>query len=418
LTALWHHVYAEAHLHAAYWATKPKAAAGVDGVTWYTYGANLDANLKELAKKLQKGAYRARPVKRVYIPKPDGRQRPIGITALEDKIVQRAVAEVLNAVYESEFKEFSYGFRPGRRQHNALDAVWVGIMTRKINWVFDADIRGFFDTIDHEWLIKFIEHRIGDRRIIRHITKWLKAGVMEEGEWRETLEGSPQGGSISPVLANIYLHYVYDLWAARWRRRDSKGEMIIIRYADDIIMGFQHERDARIFHKELTERMQQFGLELHPEKTRLIEFGRYALERREKRGKGKPETFTFLGFTHACGTTRKGEYTVRRKPISKRMSRKLKAIKQEVRRRIRQPIPEQGKRLRQVITGYYQYFSVPGTSRIMDTFRKAVSWIWYRALRRRSQKTRLTWERMLRLIKRRLPSPRIVHPCPLERLRG
>ncbi len=417
LTALWHHVYNEDHLHAAYWSIKPKAAAGIDGVTWHTYGENLEENLKELSKKLQRGAYHAQPVKRVYIPKPDGRQRPIGIPALEDKIVQRATAEVLNAVYEAEFKGFSYGFRPGRSQHNALDAVWVGIMTRKINWVFDADIRGFFDAIDHEWLIKFIEHRIGDRRIIRHILKWLKAGVMEDGEWRETLDGSPQGGSISPVLANIYLHYVYDLWADKWRHQNSRGEVIIIRYADDIIMGFQHENDAKIFHAGLKERMKQFGLELHPEKTRLIEFGRYARERRKERGRSRPETFTFLGFIHACGTTRKGEYTVRRKPDSKRMGRKLKQIKQELRRRIRRPIPEQGKRLGHVIRGYYQYFAVPGTSRILDTFRKAVSWMWHRALRRRSQKTRLTWERMLRLIKRWLPNPRIIHPCPLERLR-
>lgn len=417
MTALWHHVYKVEHLHAAYWAIKPKAAAGVDGVTWHTYGEKLDANLRDLSKRLQTGSYRAQPVKRVYIPKPDGRQRPIGITALEDKIVQRATAEVLNAVYETEFKGFSYGFRPGRSQHNALDALWVGVMTRKINWVLDADIRGFFDAMDHEWLIKFTEHRIGDRRVIRHIKKWLKAGVMEAGELRDTVDGCPQGGSISPILANVYLHYVYDLWADKWRGQSSRGQVIIIRYADDIIMGFQYEDDAKRFHTELRERMSHFGLELHPDKTRLIEYGRYAHERRRNRGEAKPETFSFLGFTHVCGTTREGGYTVRRKPDRKRTSRKLKQLKQEIRRRIRQPIPTQGAYLRQVLLGYFQYFSIPGISRIMDKFRKSVSWLWYRALRRRSHKTRLTWERMLRLIKRWLPIPRIVHPCPLERLR-
>jgi len=289
--SLWHHVYDIRRLRRSYHKLKHDSAAGIDGTTWKEYGTNLEENLKNLSERLRKGAYKARAVKRTYIPKGDGRQRPLGIPALEDKIVQRAMVEVLNAVYEVDFKGFSYGFRPERNQHNALDAVVEAIEGRKVNWVLDVDIRGFFDAIDHEWLIQFIEHRIKDKRVIRHIRKWLNAGVMEDGQWHKTEEGTPQGGSISPLLANIYLHYVFDLWAHRWRRRKASGDVVMVRYADDIVMGFQYRHEAMRLLSELKSRFRKFNLEVNTEKTSLIEFGRYAVERRKERGEGKPDTF-------------------------------------------------------------------------------------------------------------------------------
>ena len=416
LTALWHHVYDIGRLREAYYGLNRDAAPGLDGQTWAAYGANLEANLRDLSDRLKRGAYHAQPVERVYIPKLDGRPRPIGIPTLEDKIVQRATVEVLNAIYEGDFLGFSYGFRPGRSPHNALDAVTVGIEKRSINWVLDADIRGFFDAIDHAWLLKFVEHRIGDRRVVRHIRKWLKAGVLEEGQWHAQEEGTPQGGSVSPLAANIYLHYVLDLWADRWRRRFARGEVIIVRAADDFIVGFEHRDDAERFWGALRERFQQFNLELHPEKTRLIEFGRYAAERRQRRGQGKPETFDFLGFTHICSQTRRGKFTVRRKTVAKRLRKKLQEVKATLRQRMHWPIPQQGAWLRSVLLGHYRYYGVPRNGSLLTVFRETVRRAWCRTLRRRSQRYRLTWQRMDALAERWLPTPRICHPYPAQRL--
>ncbi len=415
-TALWHHVYNLERLEKAYKGLNRKAAAGVDRITWQEYGENLEEDLEDLSGRLKRGAYQARPVRRTYISKSDGRQRPLGVTALEDKIVQSASAEVLNAVYEQDFLGFSYGFRPGRSQHNALDAITVGIKKRKVNWVLDADIRGFFDAINHEWLIRFLEHRIGDQRVIRHVKKWLKAGVLENGKvtWEE--DGTPQGGVISPLLANIYLHYVFDLWIQAWRKR-AEGDVMVVRYADDFVVGFQYREEAERFMIELRERLAKFGLELHPDKTRLIEFGRFADSNRQKRGEGKPDTFDFLGFTHACGKTRKGYFQVVRLTIKKRFRAKLKALKAEFRDRLHLSIPEVGKWLKTVMNGYYQYHAVPGNSRILWAFRYHVGRLWFRALKRRSQRSKLTWERMERIIDRQLPRPRILHPYPDQRLR-
>ena len=415
-TTLWHHVYNGDRLKQAYEGLNRKAAAGVDEVTWQEYGENIEEHLDDLSGRLKRGAYRARPVRRTYISKSDGRQRPLGVTALEDKIVQRATTEVLNAVYEQDFLEFSYGFRPGRSQHNALDAITVGIKKRKVNWVLDADVRGFFDAIDHEWLIRFLEHRIGDQRVIRHVKKWLKAGVLEDGKvtWEE--DGTPQGGVISPLLANIYLHYVFDLWIQAWRKRVN-GDVIVVRYADDFVVGFQYREEAERFMDELRERFAKFGLELHPGKTRLIEFGRNAARNRQQRGEGKPETFDFLGFTHICGKTRKGKFQVVRLTMKKRFRAKLKALKIELRRRLNRSLPEVGKWLRKVLKGYYQYHAVPGNSRTIWAFRYHVGRLWFRALKRRSQRSKLTWERMTRIIDRHLPRPRILHPYPEQRLR-
>jgi len=416
LTALWHHVYNVDHLRAAYLAQRPGAAAGVDGQTWRQYGEDLESNLQELSARLKRGAYRARPVKRAWIPKADGRRRPIGIPTLEDKIVQRAAASVLGAAYEADFMGFSYGFRPGRSAHDALDALSVGLSRCKISWVLDADIRGFFDAIDHEWLVKFIEHRIADRRVIRHVKKWLRAGVLEDGKRLRTEEGTPQGGSISPLLANIYLHYVFDLWAHQWRRQCARGDVIVVRYADDFVVGFQYKSDAERFLAALRERFSKFNLELHGQKTRLIEFGRFAAENRQSRGDGKPETFDFLGFTHVCGKTRKGRFTVVRRPMKQRMRAKLRAIKQDLWRRMHRPIPETGSWLRSVVSGWYRYYAVPLTYRTLQSFRRQVMWLWYRTLRRRSDKDRTTWPRLYRLSDRWLPTPRILHPYPSERL--
>lgn len=417
-TALWHHVYDLGQLRRAYSALSPRSTAGVDGVTWEAYGYGLEDNLQELSGRLARGAYRPKPVRRAYIPKADGKQRPIGVPALEDKIVQRATVAVLNAIYEEDFVGFSYGFRPRRSQHNALDALVVGINTKKVNWVLDADIRGFFDAIDHEWMMKFIEHRIADRRVQRHIKKWLRAGVLEDGEVRVVEEGTPQGGSISPLLANLYLHYVFDLWAHQWRQKRARGEMILVRYADDFIVGFEYRDDAERFVGELKQRLQKFKLELHPEKTRLLEFGRYAEERRQGRGDGKPETFNFLGFTFICARTRSGKFQLRRRTEGKRVSRKLADLKVKLRKRLHDDPHEVGKWLRSVLRGHFQYYGVPLNYQALQKFRNAVEWQWYRTLRRRSQRTTLTWERMReRYTTRWLPTPALYHPWPNQRLR-
>ncbi len=414
-TTLWHHVYDMDRLREAYLGLKRNAAPGVDQVTWRSYGRNLEENLKGLSERLKRGAYRAKPVKRAYISKPDGRQRPLGVTVLEDKIVQRATVEVLNAVYETDFLGFSYGFRPGRSQHMALDALAVGIRQRGVNWVLDADIRGFFDAIDHEWLTRFIGHRIRDRRVHRHVKKWLNAGVLEDGKRTRQDEGTPQGASISPLLANIYLHYVFDLWARQWRRRRARGEIVIVRWADDFIVGFQEKSDAERFLKELRERFAKFNLELHPDKTRLIPFGRKTDDDwRNGRG-GKPGTFDFLGFTHSCDRTRNGRFIVLRQTIKKRMRAKLKEIKLWLRKHLHAPIPWVGAKLRQVAQGHLQYFAVPRNGPALRAFLRGLGWLWFRSLRRRSQKTRLTWYRMRRLLWKYLPRERILHPYPEQR---
>jgi group II intron reverse transcriptase/maturase len=415
-TALWHHVYDVQRLREAYLALKPDAAAGVDGQTWQAYGTELESNLQNLSDRLARGAYRAKPVKRVYIPKADGKQRPIGIPVLEDKIVQRAAVKALNAVYETDFLGFSYGFRPGRSAHMALDALAVGIETKKVSYVLDADIRGFFDTLDHEWLVKFVEHRIADDRVVRHIQKWLNAGVMEDGKRVEQEEGTPQGGSISPLLANLYLHHVLDLWADQWRKTQAHGDVIIVRYADDFVVGFQHESDARRFLEELRERFRKFNLELHADKTRVIEFGRFAAERRERRGDGKPETFNFLGFTHICDKTRQGKFIVLRQTIVTRMQAKLVSLKEALRRRMHLPVAEVGRWLAQVLSGHYRYFGVPRNYPALDRFRDRVRRLWHRTLNRCSQKSRIGETAMSRIAARWLPTPRICQPYPKVRL--
>lgn len=413
-TALFHHITID-RLRLAFFDLKKKAAAGVDGMTWKQYAEELEANLQALHDRLQRGAYRAKPSRRVYIPKADGRQRPLGIASLEDKLVQRAVVEVLNAIYEADFLGFSYGFRPGRSQHKALDALAYGIQMKPVNWVLDADIRGFFDALDHEWLMKFLEHRIADKRILRLVQKWLAAGVMESGTWTTSEQGSPQGATVSPLLANVYLHYVFDLWAQQWRKRHSTGDMVVVRYADDFIVGFQRGSDAQRFQTELRTRVRQFGLELHPEKTRLIEFGRYATERRRRAGKGRPETFKFLGFTHICGETKSGKFLLMRHTIRERLSAKLVEVKTELQRRRHLPIPEQGKWLGSVVRGYFAYYAVPTNVQALNAFRMQVTRHWLHALRRRSQRDRTTWERMRALEQRYLPKAEILHPWPITR---
>jgi group II intron reverse transcriptase/maturase len=416
-TALLHHVDVD-RLRAGFKALRPGAAPGVDGVTWEQYAEHLEENLQDLHRRLHQGAYRPRPSRRVYIPKADGRQRPLGIASLEDKVVQRAVVEVLNAIYEKDFVGFSYGFRPGRSQHNALDALVVALH-RKVSWVLDADIRGYFDAIDHEWLVKFVEHRVGDRRVLRLIQKWLKAGVMEDGKWTQSETGSPQGATVSPLLANVYLHYVLDLWVQRWRKQRALGEVIIVRYCDDFIVGFQHRTDAERFLAELRERLAKFRLELHPEKTRLIEFGRFALRDRERRGQsGSPETFNFLGFTHICGRNLKaGRYQVQRRTMRKRMTAKLREVKADLQRRRHLPIQDQGRWLASVVRGHCAYYGVPTNYPALDAFRSTVARLWHRSLLRRSQRSRLNWTRMSRVIAHWLPSATIVHPWPTQRFR-
>lgn len=408
-TALLHHVYSVDALREAYAAVKRDAAPGVDGETWRAYGEHLEENLQGLSERLKRGAYRASPVRRVHIPKASGGTRPLGVPVVEDKIVQRATAAVLEAIYEQDFLGFSYGFRPGRSAHAALDALDRGLMTRKVNWVLDADIRGFYEAIDHAWMVRFVQHRIADRRVTRLIQKWLKAGVLEDGEWTRSEAGVPQGGSVSCVLANLYLHYVFDLWVQEWRKRRARGEVIVVRYADDFIVGFEHRADAEQFLGGLRERLAKFNLELHPEKTRLIEFGRFAAQNRRSRRLPKPETFNFLGFTHLCGRGRQGRFTVVRRTMRERLRAKLREVKAELRVRLHKPIGEVGKWLRSVVSGHNRYYGVAGNSRALSRFRYWVGWLWRRSLGRRSQKARVLWERMARLIARWLPSVRLAH---------
>jgi RNA-directed DNA polymerase len=413
-TALLHHVSID-RLQQAYSWLKRDAAAGVDGVTWEDYGTDLDRRLADLHARVHRGSYRAQPSQRRYIPKPDGRRRPLGIAAVEDKIVQRAVVEVLNAIYEEDFLGFSYGFRPGRGQHDALDALAVGIETRAVNWILDADIAGFFDAVSHDWLIRFVEHRIGDRRVVRLIRKWLRAGVIEDGRVVATEAGTPQGAVVSPLLANIYLHYAFDLWAERWRRREATGDMIIVRYADDIVVGFQHKGDAERFWADMAQRLAAFALTLHPDKTRLIEFGRRAAADRVRRGLGKPETFDFLGFTHICARSRVGRFQLRRRSRRDRMRVKLREIRDALWQHRHAQLEEQGTWLRQVVGGYFAYHAVPTNSVALCEFRGIVLWHWLRALRRRGQRDKTSWAAINRLADRWLPIPRILHPWPSQR---
>ena len=413
-TALLHHINIDL-LRMAFFALKRDAAPGMDGLTWQTYEADLDRNLTDLHSRVHRGAYRALPSRRTYIPKADGKQRPLAVAALEDKIVQRATVAVLNCIYEEEFLGFSYGFRPKRGQHDALDALVVGITTRRVNFIFDADVASFFDSVSQNWLVRFVEHRIGDKRIIRLIRKWLKAGVLEEGVVTVGEIGTGQGSVISPLLANIYMHYVFDLWANRWRQHEAQGDMVIVRYADDFVVGFEHEADARRFWDALRARLEGFALSLHPDKTRLIEFGRHATDRRARAGLGKPETFKFLGFVFICGKTRRGKFLVHRKSRRDRMRTRLTEIKKELRKRMHQPIPEQGRWLAQVVRGYFAYHAVPTNGLRISAFRYHVVKYWLRTLRRRSQKDRFTWERIKRLANDWLPQPRTLHPWPSAR---
>ena len=387
----------------------------MDGVTWEQYEPDLENNLQELHARVHRGAYRAKPSRRVYIPKADGQQRPLGIAALEDKLLQRAVVEVLQAIYETDFLGFSYGFRPGRSQHQALDALVVGILRKKVNWVLDMDIRRFFDTIDHEWLMRFLEHRIADRRVLRLIGKWLTAGVMENEQWQAGKEGSPQGATVSPLLANLYLHYVFDQWVQRWRTRYAGGNVVVVRYADDAVVGFEHEGEVHRFRAELGERLRRFSLELHPQKTRVMEFGRFAAERRTSNGHGKPETFNFLGFTHICGQARSGRFLLLRHSSRRRRRAKLREIRDEILRRRHLSIKKQGMWLARVVQGYFNYHAIPTNIHALQEFRKQVTRHWFRALRRRSQRDRTTWDRMNRLVDRWLPVDRIQHPWPTGR---
>ena len=410
-TTLFHHLSVDL-MREAFMTLKRKAAPGVDGLTWRDYQADLEPRLADLHARLHRGAYRAQPSRRRMIPKPDGRERPLAVAALEDKIVQKATAAVLNSIYEEEFLGFNYGFRPKRSPHDALDALIVGINTRKVNFILDADIESFFDEVSQSWLIRFLEHRIGDRRIIRLIQKWLKAGVLEDGAHTVSDQGTGQGSVISPLLANVYLHYVFDLWAERWRRHNARGDMIVTRFADDIVVGFEHEADARRFWDELRQRLREFALTLHPAKTRLLEFGRNAADNRARRGLGKPETFDFLGFTLISGRSRRGKFLVHRRTQRKRMRAKLKEIKEKLRRRMHQPIPEQGKWLGQVVRGYFGYHAVPTNGTALGAIRHQVGRLWLRTLRRRSQKDRFSWRRITRLVDDFLPRPRILHPWP------
>jgi group II intron reverse transcriptase/maturase len=413
-TALLHHLTVGL-LRESFYALKRKAAPGVDGTTWQEYVTGLEGRLIDLHSRVHRGAFRAQPSRRVYILKDDGRQRPLGVAALEDKIVQQAVVTILNAIYEEDFLGFSYGFRPGRSQHQALDALSYALTVKHVNYVLDADIRGFFDSISHAWMLKFVQHRVADRRILRLIQKWLKAGVMEEGEWSETEMGTPQGAVISPLLANIYLHYAFDLWVQAWRKKRARGDVVVVRYADDVVLGFQSQTEADRFLEDLRERLGKFGLELHPDKTRRIEFGPFAELYRKRRGEGKPETFDFLGFTHISGKNRRGQFTVKRKTIAKRLRGKLQEIKQQLRQRRHDPIAQTGKWLRSVVQGYFNYHAVPGNLDRLRTFRDRLTRLWRTQLRQRSQRHRLNWDRLGKLAARWLPAPRVLHPWPSQR---
>ncbi len=416
-TALLHHVNEDC-LTEAFFNLKKTVAVGIDGVTWHEYERNLEANIADLHDRIHRRAYRAKPSRRAWMLKPDGRRRPLGIASLEDKIVQQAVLWVLQSIYEQDFLGISYGFRPGRSQHDALDALSVAITGKRVNWILDADIEGFFDAIDHAWLIEFLEHRIGDRRILRLIRKWLRAGVSEDGEWSKTTVGTPQGAVISPLLANVYLHYVFDLWIEWWRKHRCRGDVVVVRYADDFVIGFENHSEATACLEELHSRFAKFGLKLHEGKTRLIEFGRYATERRERSGKGRPEPFDFLGFTHKCAKTRnRGWFIINRHSVAKRMRATLQAIKVKLRKRMHRPLGETGRWLRRVVQGWLNYHAVPSNSCRIGRFVDEVTRLWLKVIRRRSQRgrSRWTWVRMQRLVRRHLPRPRIVHPYPNQR---
>jgi len=413
---LLHHMTVDLLRH-SYFSLKREAAAGVDDVTWREYGEKLEERLPGLHDRVQSEHYQAKPSKRIWIPKSETEQRPIGIAALEDKVVQQALATVLQQIYEVDFLGFSYGSRPGRSQHNALDAVYVAITQKKVSWVLDVDIRKFYDSLDHEWLMKFVGHRVTDQRILRLLRKFLRAGVSEDGEWSKTVVGTPQGAVISSLLSNVFLHYVLDLWVEQWRRRHARGEMYIVRYADDVVMGFQYRSDAEQFQTELKERLAKFSLEMHEGKTKLIEFGRFAIEDRKEHGERKPETFDFLGFTHICAKKKNGRFTIYRKTITKRLRDKIKKVREILLRKRHRPVSEQGAWLRAVMRGHFNYYGVPGNRKALDTFRRQTQRSWVQALRKRSQKARsLTWERMKKLIATWLPTARIVHPYPNQRL--
>jgi group II intron reverse transcriptase/maturase len=414
-TALLHHITIEL-LEQSYFALKRNSAPGIDGVRWQAYGENLTEKLTELHVRIHRGGYCARPARRTYIPKPDGSQRPLSILCLEDKIVQQAVVFILEAIYEADFMGISYGFRPGRGQHDALDALHAGIYRRKVNWVLDADIQGFFDAMGHDWIIRFLRHRIADKRILRLIAKWLKVGTTDGSRAIRSNRGTPQGAVISPILANIYLHYAFDLWSHAWRRKRAAGDVIVIRYADDIVLGFQHEQEGQAFLHDLRERMRKFELALHPDKTRLIRFGRNAVEQCRKRGQAKPETFDFLGFTHFCTRSRiTGVYVIGRKTIKKRMRAQLQAIKMELRRRWHDPIARTGAWLNKVLTGHLNYYAVPLNARSVTWFFSRVKALWRRTLARRSQRAYINWEKLSRLVDRFFPPIRILHPMPCHR---
>lgn len=393
---------------------KKQAAAGVDGVTWREYRQDLEDRIQDLHGRIHRGAFRATPSKRVYIEKSDGRKRPLGISSLEDKIVQHAVRTVLQCIYEEDFIGFSYGFRPQRSQHQALDALYVAITEMRVNWILDTDIEGFFDNIDRDWLVKFIEHRVGDKRIVRLIQKWLNAGIIEGTDWSDNGKGTPQGAVLSPLLANVFMHYVFDLWIAQWRNRHARGDCIVVRYADDFVIGFEHEADARACLAALGERLQQFGLHLHPKKTRLVEFGRGSAARREREGRGKCETFDFLGFTHVCGKTRAKRFALKRITMASRMRRTLAAIKVQLERRRHDPVGQTGRWLTSVVRGWQNYYSVPDNYARLEQFDKAITKLWRRQLQRRSQRgaSRWPWVRMGRLVRKYLPRPRIIQPRP------
>ncbi len=416
LTALLHHINVDT-LHESYLGLRQEAAAGVDRMRWDEYKDGLEERLLDLHDRVHAGTYRAQPVRRVEIPKPDGGKRPLGIAALEDKILQKAMVDcILTPIYEAEFQGFSYGFRPGRGAHDALDALAYGIERRKVSWIVDADIRGYFDAIERGWLVRFLEHRIGDRRVIGLIESWLDAGVMQDGKWTDTGLGTPQGANVSPVLANVFLHYVLDLWfQRRWRPNVPGGEAVIVRYADDFVVGFQSKKDAEQFLEDLKERLAEFGLDVHPEKTRLVEFGRFAVANRERHGQGKAETFDFLGFTHYVTTTKSGRFRVGRKPIAKRMSRTLKRIREELRKRWHHDRWEVGKWLGQVLNGWLNYYAVPGSSRWLRGFVHQLKRMWQTALRRRSQRDRFAWGRMERMTEILWPKVSIRHPWPDRR---
>ena len=413
-TALLHHINVEL-LTSSFYQLKKKAAVGIDGVTWHEYEQGLEDRLVDLHGRIHRGAFRAMPSKRVYIEKADGKQRPLGIPSLEDKIVQHAVRTVLQCIYEEDFVGFSYGFRPHRSPHQALDSLFVAITEKRVNWILDADIEGYFDNIGRDWLIKFIEHRVGDKRLVRLIQKWLNAGIIEGTDWSDNGKGTPQGAVISPLLANVFLHYVFDLWIGQWRKLYATGDCVVIRYADDFVIGFEHESDARACLKSLGERLGQFGLNLHPEKTRLIEFGRGSAARREREGRGKCETFDFLGFTHLCRQTRVAKrFALKRITIASRMRRTLAVIKEQLERRRHDAPGQTGRWLASVVRGWRQYYAVPDNYDRLKQFDKAITKLWRRQLQRRSQrgKSRWTWTRMHRLVRKYLPDPRIMPPRP------